>query len=422
MAANCKRRRYFLIVAVGTAFHNPRFSAIQPVLLRTTATAKASASLGMARSSFSASEVCQIVCGDDNDEEFIFPGSDDDLGMNDTDDDDLEGDSESDEPSEMCNTGTGNLSGGDEPGDQADSLPGPSGAALLTPLNRMQSPPLTMPVSPAPLQHRGRARLSRPVPPPTTQSRRGRAQPTRRAASPAPLQRRGRARQSRPVPPPPTKSRRGRAQPPTRAASQTRSSRSVGEENRDGWSSEHSEVTVQPFTRDVGPTFQLSAVPMEVFLEFFTPELIDHIVQESNRYAALCSSQAASTSRPAQSWETNSDEIRAYLGFHILMGLNHLPELYDYWSLDECYHYFPIASRISRKRFMEIQKFLHFTDNTTVALHGEQGYDRLARVRPVIDAVQRTFLANYSPHRDNAIDEVMIKFNPLASESAKKRS
>ena len=163
----------------------------------------------------------------------------------------------------------------------------------------MQSPPLTVPVSPAPLQRRGRARQSRPVPPPPTQSRRGRAQPTRRAASPAPLQRRGRARQSRPVPPPPTKSRRGRAQPPTRAASQTWSSRSVGEESREGWSSEPSEVTVQPFTGDIGQTFQLSADPMEVFLEFFTPELIDHIVQESNRYAALCSSQAASTSRPA---------------------------------------------------------------------------------------------------------------------------
>ncbi len=132
MAANCKRRRYFLIVAVGTAFHNSRFSAIQPVL----STAKASASLGMARSSFSASEVCQIVCGDDNDEKFIFPGSDDDLGMNDTDDDDQEGDSDCDEASEMCNTGTRNLSGGDEPGDQVDSLPGPSAAAFADSLEQ----------------------------------------------------------------------------------------------------------------------------------------------------------------------------------------------------------------------------------------------------------------------------------------------
>ena len=90
--------------------------------------------------------------------------------MNDTDDDGLEGVSDSDEPSEMCSTGTGNLSGGDESGDQVDSLPSPSGAALLTPLNRMQSPPLTVPVSPAPLQRRGRARQSRPVPQPPTQS------------------------------------------------------------------------------------------------------------------------------------------------------------------------------------------------------------------------------------------------------------
>ena len=90
----------------------------------------------MARS-FSASEVFQIVCGDDNDEEIIFPGSDADLGMNDTDDDDLEGDSDSDEPSEMYKTGTGNLSGGNEPGGQEDALPVPSAwCRLANPLEQ----------------------------------------------------------------------------------------------------------------------------------------------------------------------------------------------------------------------------------------------------------------------------------------------
>ena len=60
---------------------------------------------------------------------------------------------------------------------------------------------------------------------------------------------------------------------------------------------------------------------------------------------------------------------------------------------------------------MEIQQFLqflHFTDNTTNVPYGEQGYDRLARVRPIITAVRDTFLVNY--HHNNAIDEAMIKF------------
>ena len=47
----------------------------------------------MARSSFFVGEVCQIVC-EDGDEEYIFSGSDDDLGMDDLEDDNLDGESE----------------------------------------------------------------------------------------------------------------------------------------------------------------------------------------------------------------------------------------------------------------------------------------------------------------------------------------
>ena len=152
---------------------------------------------------------------------------------------------------------------------------------------------------------------------------------------------------------------------------------------------------------------------MEVFFTLFTPELIDLIIRKTNRYTALC--LAANTACPVRSWETNADEMKAYLGFNILMGMNRLPELYDYWSLDECFHYFPIASRITRKRFLEIQCFLHFVDNSTIVPHGEPAFDRLARVRPVITAVHDTFLANYRPHRDNAIAEAIIKFKGRSS-------
>ena len=39
----------------------------------------------MASETFTASQVCQIVTGDDGDLDYMFPGSDDDLGMEDTD-------------------------------------------------------------------------------------------------------------------------------------------------------------------------------------------------------------------------------------------------------------------------------------------------------------------------------------------------
>ena len=125
------------------------------------------------------------------------------------------------------------------------------------PLTGPASPPLLTPASPPPLQpqfptqsRQGEARQSRPLPPSPNQSRRGRTQPTRPASPSQTRSQRVRAQQSVPPPPSQPRSRRGRAQP----------SRPAGEESRDEWSSEPSDITVQPFMMDVGPTFQLSSV------------------------------------------------------------------------------------------------------------------------------------------------------------------
>ena len=100
----------------------------------------------------------------------------------------------------------------------------------------------------------------------------------------------------------------------------------------------------------------------------------------------------------------------------ILIAVNVLPDIYDYWSLQETFHYFPIASCISRKRFLEIPRYLHFVDNTiSLAQRGEPGYDRLGKIRPIIDAVNNAILTSYRPNCENSIDEAMIKFKGRSS-------
>ena len=90
------------------------------------------------------------------------------------------------------------------------------------------------------------------------------------------------------------------------------------------------------------------------------------------------------------------------------MGINNLPDIYDYWSTDPCLHYAPIASRISRKKFMEMKSFLHFVDKDTIIPHGQPGFNRLVRVRPILDLLK--FDSLYCPHRDVSVDEAIIKF------------
>ena len=174
-------------------------------------------------------------------------------------------------------------------------------------------------------------------------------------------------------------------------------------------------MNVERFTRLTGPRVPVSSNPTEMFLSFFTSQLIDHIVVETNRYAAVCLAASHKGDGPVPEWETNAEEIKAYLGFSLLMAMNRLPDLYDYWSTNDTLHYFPVASRIPRKRFLEIQRYLHFTNNDTIIPRGQEGYDRLAKVRPIIESLRKQFLANYLPHKENAIDEAMVPFKGRSS-------
>ena len=47
--------------------------------------------------------------------------------------------------------------------------------------------------------------------------------------------------------------------------------------------------------------------------------------------------------------------------------------------------------------------------------HVDSQNDWLAKVCPVITALQKSFLEAYKPHRENAIDEAMIKFKGRSS-------
>ena len=68
------------------------------------------------------------------------------------------------------------------------------------------------------------------------------------------------------------------------------------------------------------------------------------IVKQSNAYAKLVMGP-----EKFDKWEKITvEELRAFLGFNILMGINHLPSLNDYWSRDPRLRYAPVVDRISR--------------------------------------------------------------------------
>ena len=171
------------------------------------------------------------------------------------------------------------------------------------------------------------------------------------------------------------------------------------------WTSTLSPVDIAPFVQPVGPTVSIPQSELDVFTLFFTDEICEVITEQSNLYAEQVLGDKY------VEWEKITvDELRAYFGFMVLMGLVPLPAIDDYWRRDPLLHYSPIADRIPRKRFREIHRFLHFADNSTLLEHGDPGYDRLGKVRPMIEMLQERFLEVYQPHCEISIDEAMIPF------------
>ena len=124
----------------------------------------------------------------------------------------------------------------------------------------------------------------------------------------------------------------------------------------------------------------------QIFNLFFSDNQVRSIVTESNRYAAQ------EIGSGEKQWSTTTEEICAYFGFMILMGVNQLPKIRDYWSTNPMLHYAPIANRISRDRFEEITRFLHFVDNSTLPARGHPSYSRLQKVAPVVRKLAEDFI------------------------------
>ena len=109
------------------------------------------------------------------------------------------------------------------------------------------------------------------------------------------------------------------------------------------------------------------------------------------------------------------EELKAFFGFSILMGVCHLPSIDDYWSNNPQLRYAPIADKIPRWRYREISRYLHFVDNEHLVPRGDPAHDRLGKVRPLITHLSDKFATLYQPSREVAVDEAMIKFQGRSS-------
>lgn len=155
--------------------------------------------------------------------------------------------------------------------------------------------------------------------------------------------------------------------------------------------------------RDAGPRLpkghkQFS--PLQIVMLFFTRELMEFVVTQTNLY------YLQSSSNPNAPMLTLG-EFTTWIGLHMLMV--------SCWSKNQDAYFggeggFDARQYMSKARFYWIKRYLHFNDNTQMPPRGSPGYDPLYRLRPLVDYLNAMFCKYWKLSEYLSLDEMMIAF------------
>lgn len=144
--------------------------------------------------------------------------------------------------------------------------------------------------------------------------------------------------------------------------------------------------------------------PIDFFNYFFDSSLIEMIIEETNRYHFQNPEIESDHMKP---WTPlTKEDLEIFLGLSILMGHVRKGELHSYWSTDQLVQTPIFRQMISRDRYLQILRYIHFHDNenTTSDIAGHT----LAKIKPVIDFLQSKFSAALTPGKKVCIDESLL--------------
>jgi hypothetical protein len=129
---------------------------------------------------------------------------------------------------------------------------------------------------------------------------------------------------------------------------------------------------------------------MDYLSLFFSDELLNNIVVETNRYARQTISEFQLS--PRSIWSSWSDvsvpEMKAFLGLNINMGLMSLPDIKDYGSSEWITHK-NFGDVMSRDRFQQIFWMMHVGNDTTI--ESSRTIERTKEVHGVIEYTEKRF-------------------------------
>lgn len=138
--------------------------------------------------------------------------------------------------------------------------------------------------------------------------------------------------------------------------------------------------------------------PAYFFGQYFTNSLFELMAEFTNLFTVQNGTRFSAT---------NVDEMKTFVGIHILMGNLHYPRIRFYW--DSQLRIPQIAEAMPVNRFYSLRTNLHFVDVQDLNAADKVNKDRFWKVRPLYDSIRARCLS-LPLETYLSIDEQMVPF------------
>ena len=162
---------------------------------------------------------------------------------------------------------------------------------------------------------------------------------------------------------------------------------------------------VQKLTLDFIPNVvvqdRASREPIEFYNQFINGDILDIVVEESNKYAIQ--------NNPESPLKLTRTELEQFLGILYATSLVKMPSTRMYWSKE--FYFDKVAGIMTINRFERIKKCLHCNDNLARPVNCT---DKLFKIRPAVDHLKQKF-TELTPAEKHCIDEQVVLFKGKTS-------
>ena len=170
----------------------------------------------------------------------------------------------------------------------------------------------------------------------------------------------------------------------------------------DGWSSAlHDVLPTDHYTRFGGQDRPLhvmeNATPLALLQLFLPLRLMEEFAHHTNAAAPF-------------GWRpTTAQELYAFIGVHIYMGIDRLPETELYWTANYVHTF--ISTLFSRDRFKQLRRYFSVVEYDPAS----PLRDPVSHVRSLAVQLNSSFAAHYKASQQLTLDEAMVAFKGRAA-------